>query len=147
MTRSTKALQTPPGNEQIRFIFWRNTHDLKTEIVIAFNPVNRKPSRKLVVCFFHWQKSKKMTTTSSHVVEVLVEVLLREESSIKKRSNRLKHAVSPRKVVQASFLFSGRELPGGPECRGVGEVRRLWRVATAQRPRGEYQGRVELQHP
>merc|ERR1711936_479183 len=54
---------------------------------------NRKPSRKLVVCFFHWQKSKKMTTTSSHVVEVLVEVLLREESSIKKRSNRLKHAV------------------------------------------------------
>ena len=55
------------------------------------------------MCFFHWQRSEKMTTTSSHVVEVLVEVLLREESSIKKRSNRLKHAVSPGKVVQASF--------------------------------------------
>ena len=44
------------------------------------------------------------------MVDVQVEVLLREESSFKKRSNRLRHAVSyisPYKVVLASFLFSG----------------------------------------
>ena len=66
--------------------------------------------RRLVVCFSTCSIPKKMTTTRSHVVEVQVEVLLREESSFKKRSNRLRHAVSyisPYKVVLASFLFSG----------------------------------------
>ena len=66
--------------------------------------------RRLVACFFVCSIPKKMTTTRSHVVEVQIEVLLREESSFKKRSNRLRHAVSyisPYKVVLASFLFSG----------------------------------------
>ena len=67
--------------------------------------------RRLVVCFSTCSIPKKMTTTRSNVVEVQVEVLLREESSFKKRSNRLRHAVSYikslYKVVLASFLSSG----------------------------------------
>ena len=82
-------------------------------------------------------------TTGIQVFGVQVEVLLREESTYRRRSARLIRAVRLFTRTFLTSLGSGWGLPDWPGRAGVLEVWGLWGSEAACRPRDEHQGGME----